>query len=68
MGLVYAMVLVVSRGELGNLAAASQRLEGIAVALVASIFIAGVGMPASAVADAPVDSGPVRSVHSSVQR
>jgi hypothetical protein len=68
MGLVYAMVLVVSRGELGSLAAASQRLEGIAVALVASIVIAGVGMPASAVADAPVDSGSVRSAHSSVQR
>ena len=70
MGLVYVMVLVVSRGELGNLTATSQRLEGIAVAMVASVVIAGARMPATAAAaaTATVDSDSVRSVDASVQR
>ena len=68
MGLVYSMVLVVSRGELGNLAAAAERLEGIAVAMVASVVMAGIMMPATAAADETVDPGSVRSVDASVQR
>jgi uncharacterized membrane protein YccC len=68
MGLVYVMVLVVSRGELGNLAAVSQRLEGVAVALVASVVMAGVMLPATAAAEETVDPGSVRSVDASVQR